>query len=163
LSSLVTGAVALSCGRDAPPPAPVRPPPPKPPMAVVDAGAVKPPMPEWTYWEAIDVRVTGDVDAPDLPLAEPPIVRLGGAGARALKDAIVKGGFAGAAGAGDRARLGAFYEKLRDDKTPFVVTMDALFFLTHLAFERALAEVETQVIAPSLETILKRLDARLTA
>lgn len=155
-----------ACGRDAPPPVvrpvlvtqPLRP----------DAAAPPQKLPEWTYWEPVEAPVANAARAPDVPLALSQIARVGGAETRwnaappALRDLVVQNGFGVAPGTGN-ARLGALYTQLRDDKVPFVVTVDALFFLTHLALDRALADVEARAIAPALDVVVKRLDARLLA
>jgi hypothetical protein len=60
-------------------------------------------------------------------------------------------------------RIGALYEQLKNEKVPFVVTLDALAFYTHGALERARAEVEAQQLAPSIEAVLRRLDVRVSA
>jgi hypothetical protein len=81
----------------------------------------------------------------------------------ALRDALLARGFAVIRQTGTRttARLGDFYASLRQDQIPIVVTLDALFFLAHLALDRALAEVDAQMLAPLLTTMLHRLDAHL--
>ena len=58
-------------------------------------------------------------------------------------------------------RLGDFYASLRDDRVPWVVTMDTLFFLAHLALDRALADMDASILAPAVATMLRRLDVRL--
>ncbi|MDP9033636.1 MAG: DUF3160 domain-containing protein [Myxococcota bacterium] len=58
-------------------------------------------------------------------------------------------------------RLGEFYAALRDDAVPWVLTMDALFFLTHMAINRALGDVDAATMRPSLATLLHHLDVRL--
>ncbi len=44
-----------------------------------------------------------------------------------------------------------------------MVTLDVLFFLTHMALDRALGDVDGSTMRPSLSTLLRRLDQRLTA
>jgi hypothetical protein len=80
---------------------------------------------------------------------------------QALRDAIRTRGFAVTRSAHPVVRLGDFYAALRDDRVPWVVTLDALFFVAHLALDRAYADVDTLVIAPSLMALLRRLDIRL--
>jgi hypothetical protein len=58
-------------------------------------------------------------------------------------------------------RLGDFYASLRDDRVPWVVTMDSLFFLAHLALDRTLADMDASILAPAVATMLRRLDVRL--
>ncbi len=156
-----------ACGRDAPPPI-ARPVLQTRPLPPPDAAAPAPKLPDWIYWEPVEAPVAGGARAPDLPLPDAQITRLGGAETRwnaapvAVRDLVKKGGFGVVAG-GTSSRVGALYAQLRDDKVPFVVTLDALFFLTHLAIERALAEVESNVVLPALEVVIKRLDTRLLA
>lgn len=57
--------------------------------------------------------------------------------------------------------VGAFYNELREQRTPHVITVDALVSFTMLAVERALAEVEDATLAPELNAFLARLDERL--
>ena len=156
-----------ACGHDTPPPI-ARPVLQTRPLPPADAAAPPPKLPEWTYWEPVEAPVGGSARAPDVPLTDAQIARVGGAETRwnaaplALRDLVKKGGF-GVVASGTNARVGALYAKLRDEKIPFVVTLDALFFLSHLAIERALAEVESTVILPALDVVIKRLDTRLLA
>ncbi len=85
------------------------------------------------------------------------------AASRELRDAVLTRGFAVARAAHPVGRLGDYYASLRDDRVAWVVTLDALFFLTHVALDRALADAEAEVVAPSLLTMLRRLDVRLAA
>jgi hypothetical protein len=82
---------------------------------------------------------------------------------RALREAIAAKGFGVLHPAHPSSRLGDFYASLRDDRVAWVLTLDALFFVTHLAVDRALADVDVTLVAPSLATMLRRLDLRLTA
>jgi hypothetical protein len=59
--------------------------------------------------------------------------------------------------------LGGFYSELEDAHVASIVTMDALFFVAHLAVERALADVDAGVLRPALSALLHRLDTRLAA
>ena len=139
--------------------------------AVKDPGhAIRLKLPDWTYWEPIDTPIVGDAQAPDLPLTDAAIVRVGAAEARwtaapaSLREDVERQAFAVAKVTGTpRARLGAFYAALRDEHMPYVITIDTLFYLAHLALDRALAEVEERQLAPALDTVLTRLDMRLAA
>ena len=82
---------------------------------------------------------------------------------RALREVIGTRGFAVTRAAHPAARLGDFYAELRDDRVAWVLTLDALFFLSHLAIDRAMADVDVRVVAPALATMLRRLEVRLTA
>lgn len=59
--------------------------------------------------------------------------------------------------------IGAFYQERLRRGAPVVITLDALFAMTHLALCRALAEVEERVERHDLLTMLHRLDGRLAA
>jgi len=157
-----------ACSRDAPPVV-ARPVLETRPLKPIDAGAPAPKLPEWTYWEPVEAPVAaGSARVPDLPVTDAQLTRLGGAETRwtaapaAVRDGVKKSGFAIVSG-GNNARIGALYAQLQTDKVPFVVTLDALFFYAHVAIERALAEAEERVVAPALDVVIKRLDARLAA
>ncbi|MBV9948554.1 MAG: DUF3160 domain-containing protein [Myxococcales bacterium] len=79
------------------------------------------------------------------------------------REAVLERGFAVVPEAHPTSRLGDYHASLRDDRAPSMVTMDALFFLVHVAFDRALADVDAAVIVPSAATLLRRLEARLSA
>jgi len=132
------------------------------------------PLPEW-YWESVEADVRGTPKVVDLPVAESSVVRIEGATRvwdelgvegrdRLQRDGLVVLGSADAPGppAPVRLHMGAFYTEQRQQRVPYVVTLDALAYAMHLAFERALAEVDDAVIAPELDSLLTKLDARLT-
>ena len=134
------------------------------------------PLPEW-YWESVEPEMTGTPKTIELPVADGSLVRIEGAtrlwdelGAegreRLHRDGLVVLGSADAAGArppATRLRMGAFYMDARQQRVPYVVTLDALAYAMHLAFERALAEVDDAVLAPELDALLTKLDVRLAA
>jgi hypothetical protein len=135
------------------------------------------PLPEW-YWEPVEVGVHATPKVVDLPIAEPSLVRvegatriwdeLGAAGReRLMRDGLVVVGSADAAQRTKtlpaRTRMGAFYMEAREQRVPYVVTLDALVHAVHVAFERALAEVDESVLAPELDTLILKLEARLSA
>jgi hypothetical protein len=76
---------------------------------------------------------------------------------------VLENGFAVWARGDHRTRFGEFYGGLVRDQVPLLVTLDTLFFLAHLARDRAFADVEASVLAPALDKLLHRLDARLAA
>ncbi|MDP9150013.1 MAG: DUF3160 domain-containing protein [Myxococcota bacterium] len=143
--------------------------------------------PAWTYWEPVEVPLfaaapyagtsseagTSGAGSPapasDLPLDPAQLVRTPSAETRwasaapSLRDAITTHGFAVSRTAHPHTRLGEFYAALREDAVPWVLTLDALFFLTHVAIGRALGEVDAATMRPSLATLLHRLDIRLAA
>jgi hypothetical protein len=127
-------------------------------------------MPAWTYWEAIELPLI----VPQLASAEPPLsvgrlTRVMGmeprwaAASDELRDAVLARGFAVARSIHPTAHLGDFYAGLRDERVPSVITLDVLFFLAHIALDRALADVDAYVLAPSMATMLHRMDVRLAA
>ena len=162
LAALV--ACAPACAAKAPPPrlavAALAPPPDRPPP---------PAPPAWTYWEPVDATVHGAAIAPTLPLAEADIVTLDGAAARwaalspEARAAVVQRGFTAVPRATPIARFGEAYASLADLRVPYIVTLDALFWVAHVARDRALAAAESAVLAPALGTLLGRLEARLAA
>jgi hypothetical protein len=174
--------VAVSCAHG-PRPAP----PPKPPEAKKRVPRA-PAKPEW-FWEPVEADVRTPTRKPiDLPVAETAIARVEGAARvwrelpaeareRLRRDGILVVGDDGppeeptghAAGAeparspATRTSMGAFYTDLRARRVPHVITLDALYAIVHLVIERTLAEVEELEIAPTLESLLDGLEARLRA
>jgi Protein of unknown function (DUF3160) len=149
------------------------PPPPAHPHATVRPTApswpARPPDGTGPFWEDVTVPVvaSGQVTAATLPLSVDQILRAPGiegrwaAASDDLRDAVIARGFAVTTSLHPSLRVGDFYGALRDDRVPWVVTLDALFFFAHVAFERALAEVDSAAIDPSITTLLRHLDARL--
>lgn len=178
--------VAVSCAhgpRTAPPP-------PKPPVAKKRVPRAQA-RPEW-FWEPVEADVRAPTRKPiDLPVAETAIARVEGAARvwselpaeareRLTRDGVLvigddgppeepTGQAAEAAGGGlprssaTRTSVGAFYTDLRARRVPHVITLDALYAIVHLVTERTLAEVEELEIAPTLESLLDGLEARLGA
>jgi hypothetical protein len=138
------------------------------------------PLPEW-YWEPVYPDVHGGAARPvELPLTDESLVRLEGAtrvwdelGAdgreRLRRDGVVLESTAEGAHpilalpGPARLGMGAFYMDMREQRVPYVVTLDALAFAVHVAFERALAEVEDTVLGPDLDVFVAELETRLTA
>jgi len=155
-------AVTAGCGS-----APL-PPPPLPPPHVV-ATPPPPPLPAWTYWEAVDLPLVERVEPVELPVDLAKLGRTPGADVRwaaaprALREAVAERGFAVTRAAHPGSRLGDFYASLRDDRIAWIVTLDALFFLTHVALDRAYADVDAVLVAPAIGTTLRRLASRLAA
>jgi hypothetical protein len=129
------------------------------------------PLPEW-YWEPVEADIHASPQAIELPLAESLLVRVEGATRiwdelgvegreRLRRDGLVVPGNDGTAVA--QAHMGAFYMDARMKRVPYVVTLDALAYALHLAFERALAEVDETVLAPELELLITKLEVRLAA
>jgi uncharacterized protein DUF3160 len=164
----LTFAVAAGCGGGVARPALPAVPAPLPPEGPQATPPPVPNVPAWTYWEPVEAPIIAAApNSTDLPLS-PAQLTLStgiegrwGAASPALREAVAGRGFALARAVHPSASLGDFYTSLRDDGIPCVVTLDALFFLAHLAFDRALAEVDAYVLAPLLATMLHHLDVRL--
>ena len=160
----VCAALASSCVRSAPAPLP-RPAPTKASTAL----APPPRLPPWTYWESVPVPALTAGPPVELPAAENLLVLSGGATSRwaaapsTVRDQVVSHGFVVTPPARPVISLARFYADLRAARIPSLITMDALFFLAHLAVQRALADVDTVVRRPALSALLHRLDARLGA
>lgn len=162
-------ALALGVVAACTPPAAPRPPA-KPPVSA----AAPPPTPprasaaEGTYYQPVAANVSVVLTPSDLPLADDQFARPEGAATRwmkapeALRDRVRKTGFAVTTGAG-RARMGELYLGLRDARVPFVVTMDVMVQLAHVALDRMLADAEAKTMAPALGALVARLGGRLDA
>ena len=129
--------------------------------------------PDW-YWQSVDPDLRGGEHGPPIELPVPGDVitrfeggarvwdELGEDGRQRLRnDGIVVLGPAPADV--PRWEMGAFYTEWRERRVPYVITLDALFALTHEALGRALADVEAHELAPLLDAVLERLDTRLAA
>jgi hypothetical protein len=155
-------ALPVACG-GSPPPSPAQ----AKPLVPVEAPPA--PLPAWTYWEAVEVPVVEGAKAAEVPIDVAQLGRTPGAdrrwiaAPRALREAVTARGFAVMRPAHPEARLGDFYASLRDDRVAWVLTLDAMFFLTHVALDRAMADVDARLVAPALATMLRRLDLRLAA
>ncbi|HSO36078.1 MAG TPA: DUF3160 domain-containing protein [Labilithrix sp.] len=125
--------------------------------------------PEW-YWEPVELDGRSAPKPLELPVAESSVVRMEGAvrvwndlGA-AGRERLGRDGLVVLASGGDpRLKMGAFYSDLREQRVPYVVTLDALAYALHVAFERALAEVDDTLLAPGLDALLVQLETRLAA
>ena len=139
------------------------------PKPVLAAASLPTKVPAWTYWEPVEVPVVEGVASAELPVdvthlaLTPASDRRWAAAPLALRDAVTRRGFAVTEATPPRTRLGDFYASLRDDRVPWVITLDALFFLAHVAIDRANADVDAGVVAPALGAMLRRLEVRLGA
>ena len=79
------------------------------------------------------------------------------------RTAVLERGFAVVARATPSDRFGESYAALSDARVPYVVTLDSLFWIAHVARDRALAVAEDTVLGPALDALLRRLETRLTA
>jgi hypothetical protein len=170
IRAAVFTAVALTAACSQAPPKRVAPPP-KLPEAKLRTQP--PPPPEW-YWEAVepDVKPGARTQHPiDLPLQDGALGRREGAARiwddlpaeareRLGRDGLLVVGTEGPLDARARS-MGAFYTDLREQRIPHVVTMDALFSVVHVGIERALADIEERELAPTLTSLLEKLEARL--
>jgi hypothetical protein len=127
-------------------------------------------VPAWTYWEPVEVPAMAAAPTTfDLPVSPAQLTRSPGLDERwaaappELRDALIHRGFVLVRAAHPSVRVGDFYSSLRDDRIPWVITLDSLFFLAHLALDRALADVDAYVLAPLVATMLHHLDVRLAA
>jgi hypothetical protein len=137
------------------------------------------PLPEW-YWEPVYPDLHGAPRPLELPVAEESLTRLEGATRvwdelsadareRLRRDGMLVDGEAEGSHPirslppAARLQMGAFYMELREQRVPYVVTLDALAFAVHVAFERALAEVEDSVLGPDLDLLVAELETRLLA
>jgi hypothetical protein len=156
---LALGAPGAACGGATPQPAPLPPAFPSP--------HEPPPLPGWTYWEPVLVPALEGVKPAQAPVDPGTLSMTVASEARwkaapqRLREALVLHGVAVTRLEHPQLRLGDFYASLRDDRVPWVVTMDALFFLAHLALDRTLADMDASVLAPAVATMLRRLDVRL--
>jgi hypothetical protein len=156
-------AIAYGCASTPPPPA-------SPPPASAPHVERPPQLPAaWTYWEPVDASCRSSALAPALPLVESQITIADGAAARwsalspEARASVLERGFAVVARAREGARFGESYATLTLDRVPYVVTLDALFWIAHVARDRALAAAEDTALAPALDALLRRLETRLTA
>lgn len=132
--------------------------------------------PEW-FWEPVEPEGWSGAHKPlELPIAEAAIARiegasrvwqdLGDAGRERVRESglVVRGSDAAppAGREGLVTHMGAFYMDLREQRIPYVVTLDALAYVVHATMTRVLAEVE-ESLAPSLEALLAKLTARFDA
>ena len=123
---------------------------------------------EW-YWEPIEAEVRGAPKVVDLPVGEGALTRIEGAthvwdelGSDG-RERLRRDGVVVLATTEARLRMGAFYMDVRDQRVPYVLTLDALAYALHVAFERALAEVDDTLLAPGLDALLAHLETRLAA
>jgi hypothetical protein len=121
-----------------------------------------------TYWRPVDTPILASTfDLAQLPVSPDQVTRVAGAEGRwaaaptDLREAIVSRGFALVRTGHPSVHLGDFYESLRDARTPWVVTLDVLFFLSHVALDRAFADADAYVLAPLVATMLRHADGRL--
>ena len=131
--------------------------------------ALPPPPDGWPYWAPVPVVLEAGRPSFGLPLAETSIGRPGGALSRwaslppELRAMILREGFGVLHPKARTVSLGAFYKDLAQNDVPSLITIDALFAVSMLAVDAALADAETHVTARAMSTLLHRLDTRLSA
>lgn len=116
-----------------------------------------------SFWEEVPVAVLAVPAATHLPFDEKSLAGL------AAYDALGEAEQAHLRDAGvlvrprdvHEGRLAALYGKARAEKTPYVVTLDALFALVVDAYAAAIAEAEATIIEPDMRGLLPLLDDRL--
>ncbi len=124
--------------------------------------------PEW-YWEPVEIDPRSAVAPLTLPVVESALVREQGAQrvweelGVAGRERLLRDGMVVTANGEPRLKMGAFYTELRELRVPYVLTLDALAYALHVAWERALAEVDDTLLAPGLDALLAQLETRLAA
>lgn len=153
------GAALLQCGSLAP--VAPSPPPPLPALRTV------PILADGSYWEDIAFTIVSTPSGQLLPLEDKDFVREGGGGARfdALsddaKDKLRSGAVVVVHTAAHESKVGDVYAKLRAERVPYVITMDALFALVQAAIGSALDEMERTALQPSMLVMLASAEGRL--
>ncbi len=146
----------LRCGGPAPKaPTPTLPPPPTPRTDPITA--------DGSYWEEVPVAVLAQPAGARLPWDDK---ALDGAPAYAPLDEKAQArvreyGLLVRRNDAHDARLGALYLAARTAKTPWVVTLDALFALVTSAYGAAVAEANANLVEPGLKVLLPLVDDRL--
>lgn len=166
VATIVAVSAPASCGRE-PPRTALGPPPALPEQRRAARASA---LPEW-FWEPVDTDVHAEAKLVELPVAEASLVRVEGAtrvwdelGADG-RERLRRDGLVVASDARGRryTKMGAFYMDAREQRVPYVITLDALAHVVHVAFEHALAEVDEHVLLPQLDLLLTKLEARLGA
>jgi len=142
----------------------------RPPPALPEPRrAVRPQaLPEW-YWQPVESDARRSRAPIDLPADEAAVVRVEGATrvwdelgaegrARLCRDGLLEVPVGSVSAS---RRMGAFYTRLREERLPYVLTVDALAFAVHVALSRAFAEVDEQAIVPGLRALLAAQGTRL--
>lgn len=124
--------------------------------------------PEW-YWEPVEIDPRSSAAPLALPVMESALVREEGAKrvweelGVAGRERLLRDGLVVTANGEARLKMGAFYTELRELRVPYVITLDALAYALHVAWERALAEVDDTLLAPGLDALLEQIETRLAA
>ena len=153
------GAALLACGPHTP--------------VVLPTAARLPPLrtapiqPDGSYWEDLAFTIVSSPSGPVLPLTDKEFVREGGAGARFeglsddAKDKLRSGAVVVVHTDAHESKVGDVYAKLRAERVPYVITLDALFALVQAAMGAALDETERTILQPSMNVMLTSAEARL--
>lgn len=120
-----------------------------------------------TSWQPLDFSIDADLRGPTLPLDDSQVVRPEGADARftaltkEAREKLLGDGFVVLPNEHGPKLMSVLYTDLAAARIPYLVTLDALFELTHLAIAAALAEVETRETLVVLKSLLARMETRL--
>jgi len=143
-----------------------------PPVAPTAPDDDPPPVPavSWPYWRSAQVDVTPGRASFAVPLVADALAETGAAALSSsnaaggeLRAELIAGGCARRRPRVRAGGVGEFYEGVRGEAAASLVTLDALFAVTLLAVEAALADAEQRVSSRTMQTVLARLDARLGA
>ncbi len=138
-----------------------------PSRPVVTASGKKLKLPEWSYWEPYALSITpAQGPAPELPQTVAAIVRTTGAerlfADLPQREVLLRRGFY-TMPRPTFARIGDRYAEWARAGVPVFITLDTLFFLTHVAIDRAYAEAEATLLGPRFDAVLSRLETSLGA
>lgn len=132
------------------------------------AHRVRLPAPQ-AYWEPVELEPSAAPAGVGLPLTESQIVRVLGANrvwdslGPQFWERLTRDGLVVTSKTDASVHVGAFYMNVREQRVPYVVTLDALAYALHVALEHALAEIDDTLLAPGLEALVTKLSERLIA
>ncbi|NOU32018.1 MAG: DUF3160 domain-containing protein [Polyangiaceae bacterium] len=138
-----------------------------PSRPVVTASGKKLKLPEWSYWEPYALSLTpAQGPVPELPPTVAAIARTTGSerlfADLPQKELLLRRGFY-TMQRPTFARIGDRYAEWARAGVPVLITLDTLFFLTHVAIDRAYAEAEATLLGPRFDAVLARLETSLGA
>ena len=138
-----------------------------PSRPVVTASGKKLQLPEWSYWEPYALSLTpAQGPVPELPQTVAAIARTTGServfADLPQKELLLRRGFY-TMQRPTFARIGDRYAEWARAGVPVFITLDTLFFLTHVAIDRAYAEAEATLLGPRFDAVLARLEMSLGA
>ncbi len=138
-----------------------------PSRPVVTASGKKLKLPEWSYWEPYALSLTpAQGPVPELPPTVAAISRTTGSerlfAELPQKELLLRRGFY-TTSRPTFARIGDRYAEWARAGVPVFITIDTLFFLVHVAIDRAYAEAEATLLGPRFDVVLARLETSLGA